>query len=197
MYKTTNHDEQFSELFIYEFGKAIGINIASYERGKGYVKSIDFTNAASVNFEPASSFMVDNEYYSDVVRELQKICEKSVPDYVRMIFLDTIVANSDRHTGNFGLLRDVDSGEILGFAPCFDHNMALISRGYPSKPKKSDILIMLFNELMEEYPDCKEYIPNVDEQIILSVISKLGMKVRTKEICSLITERYKLIDNNV
>lgn len=197
LYKTANHDEQFSELFICEFGKAIGINMALYERGKGYVKSLDFTDSASVNFEPASSFMDDNEDYSDVVRELQKICEKAIPDYVRMIFLDTVVANPDRHTGNFGLLRDADSGEIIGFAPCFDHNMALISRGYPNKPKKSDMLIMLFNELMEEYPNFKKYIPKVDEQIIINVIMNLGMKVRTKEICSLIMERYKLIDKDI
>ena len=51
-----------------------------------------------------------------------------------MIFLDTIVANPDRHTNNFGLLRDTNTGMLMSLAPNFDNNMALIARGYPSKP---------------------------------------------------------------
>ena len=93
MYKKATHDEMFSELFVYELGKALGMNMAIYERGDGCIKSLDFTNAASVNFEPASTFMGDNEDYSDVVKALEQICPKAIPDYIRMIFMDTICAN--------------------------------------------------------------------------------------------------------
>lgn len=48
-----------------------------------------------------------------------------------MLFLDTVCANPDRYTFNFGILRDAKSRDILGLAPNFDNNMALISRGYP------------------------------------------------------------------
>ena len=68
MYKIANHNEQFSELFTYELGKAIGMNMAIYERDNGCIKSLDFTNGASVNFEPASAFMGDNEDYEVVVK---------------------------------------------------------------------------------------------------------------------------------
>ncbi len=44
MYKIANYNEQFSELFTYELGKAIGMNMAIYERGNVYIKSLDFTN---------------------------------------------------------------------------------------------------------------------------------------------------------
>ena len=67
MYKRATHDEAFSELFICELGRALGMNMATYERGDGCVKSLDFTDGASVNFEPASAFMGDNEEYPDVV----------------------------------------------------------------------------------------------------------------------------------
>ena len=60
MYKKANHDELFSEVFIYELGVKLGFNMAVYEKGDGYVKSLDFTHG-KVNFEPASSFMGDNE----------------------------------------------------------------------------------------------------------------------------------------
>ena len=50
-------------------------------------------------------------------------------------------------------MRDVKSGELLGLAPNFDNNMALIARGYPTSKSTNDLLITLFNELMEKYPE--------------------------------------------
>jgi hypothetical protein len=193
MYKKASHDEMFSELFVYELGKILGMNMAVYERGEGYIKSLDFTNGAEVNFEPASAFMGDNEEYSDVIKALNNLCPRAIPDYVRMIFLDTICANPDRHTNNFGLLRDVKTGELLGLAPNFDNNMALISRGYPSKPDAKDMLISLFNALMEEYPNYKSYIPEVTEETVKNVIAKLNMKVKSQVIVDLVVGRYNQI----
>lgn len=110
-----------------------------------------------------------------------------------MIFMDTICANPDRHTNNFGLLCDAKTGELIGFAPNYDNNMALISRGYPSKPGAKDMLISLFNELMEECPNYKSYIPEVTEEMVRNVIAKLNMKVRSQVIVDLVVERYKMI----
>jgi hypothetical protein len=138
--------------------------------------------------------MGDNEDYIDVVRALEKICPKAIPDYIKMIFMDTICANPDRHTNNFGLLRDIKSGELIGFAPNYDNNMALISRGYPSKSASKDMLITLFNELMAEYPAYKSFIPEVNEEIIRNVILKLNMKVKSQLIVDLIVGRYNQID---
>lgn len=193
MYKRATHDEMFSELFVYELGTALGMKMAKYERGEGCIKSLDFTDGAAVNFEPASAFMGDNEEYTDVVDALQKICPQAIPDYVRMIFLDTICANPDRHTNNFGLLRDPATGEFIGFAPNFDNNMALISRGYPSKAKNNDVLVMLFNDLLGEYPEYRKVIPEVTEKLVLETITKVGMRVKTHAVVDIIMSRYDLI----
>jgi len=178
---------------VYELGKALGMNMAHYEKGDKCVKSLDFTDSAKVIFEPASSFMGDEEDYIKVVEKLKELCPKAIPDYIKMIFLDTITANPDRHTGNFGLMRDVKTGELLGLAPNFDNNMALIARGYPTAKVKNDLLITLFNELVEIYPKYKEYIPTVSEIIIKKVISKLNMKVKSKAIIDLVINRYNEI----
>ena len=193
MYKKANHEEMFSELFIYELGRELGMNMAIYERGDGYIKSLDFTDSASVNFEPASTFMGDNEEYSDVVKALEKICPNAIPDYVKLIFLDTICVNPDRHTNNFGLLRDVKSGEFLGLAPNYDNNMALIARGYPTKIGNKDVLITMFNELMEEYPTFRSYIPQVTEETVRKILNKLNMKVKSQLVVDLVTKRCELI----
>ena len=194
IYKKANHNELFSELFVFELGKALGMNMAHYERGQGIIKSLDFTDSAKVNFEPASTFMSDNEDYEDVVAELQKICPEAIGDYVRMIFLDTIVANPDRDTNNFGLLRDVDSSEFIVFAPNFDNNMALIARGYPKKSTSRDLLVRLFNELIENHPEYKVYIPELNESTVKEILDKLNMKVRKTEIVDFVMSRYNLIN---
>lgn len=193
MYKKATHNEMFSEIFVYELGKELGFNMAIYERGSGFIKSLDFTKGASVNFEPASTFMGDNEDYLDVLNALKGICPEAIPDYIRMIFMDTITANPDRHTNNFGLLRDTKTGKIIGFAPNYDNNMALIARGYPSNPKASDIMISLFKEVIDEYPEYEKYIPVLTEETVRKILEKINMKVRTQVIIDLVMNRYNLV----
>ena len=137
--------------------------------------------------------MGDNEDYFDVVKALEKIYPNAIPDYIRMIFMDTVCANPDRHTNNFGLLRDVKTGEFLGLAPNYDNNMALISRGYPSKPNSKDMLISLFNELMMQCPDYRAYVPNLTEETVRNVLQKLNMKVKSQLIVDLILGRYSFL----
>jgi len=195
MYKRADHYRQFSEIFVAELGKELGFNMAEYERGDKCVKTKDFTNNAAVNFESAYSFMNDNEDYVDVVKKLKEIAPQAIPDYVKMIFLDTVAANPDRHTHNFGLLRDVDTGKILSLAPNFDNNMALISQGYPKNlERRNDVLVRLFNELMASYPLLKQYVPKLNEEIIRKVLKRVNMKVRSGEIVSFVLNGYNQIE---
>ena len=193
MYKSATHDELFSELFIYHLGKELEMNMAVYKRGDKCIKSLDFTDNASVNFEPAFAFMGDNEEYEDVFAKLEELCPQAKTDFVRMIFLDTIVANPDRHTANFGLLRDIKTGKLIGFAPLFDHNMALIAIGYPKPPTKNDILIRLFNDFISNHSEYKNELPNITETLLQTVLKTVNMKVRSKEIVALIMKRYAMI----
>ena len=194
MVKAADHKQQFSEIFICELGKCLGFNMAEYLRGQKSVMTRDFTNNGKYNFEPAYSFMGDNEDYIAVAKKLGKLAPQAIPDYVRMVFMDTIAANPDRHTFNFGLLRDPASGGILSLAPNFDNNMALIARGYPSDAlRKSDVLVKCFNELMESDPSLKRYIPSLSEDDIKAALAKVNMKVRASFIISFIMNAYKQI----
>ena len=201
MYKLASQREAFSEIFIFMLGKRLGFSMAEYQLGKEYikpkhkyVKTKDFTNHAAVDFEPAFSFMGEDEDYCNVVKQLRRIAPAVIPDYVRMIFLDTIVANPDRHTFNFGLLRDVKTGEILSLAPNFDNNMALIARGYPQNiSRKNDVLVRYFNELLAFDPSLSQYIPKLMIEDIEISIKKAGMRVKSDIIIRFIMNGYKQI----
>lgn len=135
--------------------------------------------------------MGSNENYSDVVAALKELCPDAIPDYIKMIFLDTIVANPDRRTNNFGLLREVKSGKLIGLAPNFDNNMALIARGYPRNIKsQNDVLIRLFNELLGGNNNYKSYIPELTAEILRHVLSMLNMKVKSQFIVDYVLGRY-------
>ena len=51
--------------------------------------------------------------------------EDIVPLLDRMIVLDYIIANEDRHLNNFGALRNAETLEWLGMAPVYDSGSAL------------------------------------------------------------------------
>lgn len=78
---------------------------------------------------------------------------------------------------------------------CNRQNLSLTDRLtiYPVTAPKPDLLIRLFNELIEHHPEYKEYLPEVNEEVIRKVIADLHMRVRTNEIISLIMGRYALI----
>lgn len=43
-----------------------------------------------------------------------------------MVVMDAVMADVDRHAGNYGFLVDSDTGDILRMAPLFDQNMACL-----------------------------------------------------------------------
>lgn len=71
-----------------------------------------------------------------VYQHFVKCCEflgikDVVPFLDRMITLDYIIANEDRHFNNFGLLRNADTLEWIGMAPIYDSGSSL---GYDKLP---------------------------------------------------------------
>ena len=83
--------------------------------------------------------------------------------------MDALVFNVDRHTQNFGILRDGETGDILSMAPNFDNNMALISRGYAEDPERiANMLVDMFRDLI--YDEGIFYkAPKLDEQTVRDI----------------------------
>lgn len=50
----------------------------------------------------------------------------SEDSFRRMMILDAIILNTDRHLGNFGVLFDTDTMQVKTMAPVFDNNRSLL-----------------------------------------------------------------------
>lgn len=207
LYKQADALELFSEYFICLLGKRLGFDMAEYIPCNDYIRpkirvirTRDFTDGASVNFEPLDAIMgEDVEDYLRTYNALKQFGQNIASDYVSIIFMDALCANPDRHSFNLGVLRDVDTGKVLRLAPNFDNNMALIARGYPARRSYgSDLLISDFNALLASGAYWKGYsethaLPAITEDTLQETIYATGLKVRTKEIVEYIMARYRYI----
>lgn len=195
LYKQGNQQEIFSELFIYELGRLLGFDMAhcvAWEKG---IKSRDFTDGAKLNYEPARSLVGDEVEYVFNYNRIKELKPAMAKAYLDILFIDTICFNMDRHTENYGFLRDSQTGEFLRMAPNFDNNIALISRGYPSDlERKNDLFIHDFLELLNgEKIDYQ--MPRLDEDMIREALVKTPIGVDEDFIVSFVLNGYRLLIN--
>jgi hypothetical protein len=172
--------------------------MAEYHSEDSYTVSKDFTGNASVNYEPAFSFLGDNDDYFYAINKLQELDKNNshlVDDYIKLIFMDTLVANPDRHTFNFGIVRNIISGEIISLAPNFDNNLALFSRGIPNNiSRKNDILVQLFNDILKKYPKYITILPIITDKIIQEILKSFDTESELKnQIVEFILAGYQQI----
>lgn len=68
----------------------------------------------------------DQSLYKFIQSTLQKTNLPNVNGYLTKLFLtDAILANTDRHTRNFGVMRNVETLQFTRFAPIFDSGASL------------------------------------------------------------------------
>ena len=148
MVKAGKPEELFSELLAYRLGVLLNFPMARYEPDGAFIRSLDFTRDAHVDFEPAMGIIGGESDYVKIYQKLKPFGSAICEDYLRMCYFDALILNMDRHEHNFGVLRDSDTGQVLSLAPFFDHNIALIARGYPKNvDTPNDLLLMDFTAL--------------------------------------------------
>lgn len=118
--------EPYCEMMASEFAAFICRDAVSYNtvqlHGELASKCKLFTNE-QYGYVPYSKLGKDNsanamlDFYSSIGSE---------DDFRRMLVLDAVTFNVDRHAGNHGVLAANDSKEILRMSPVFDLNLALL-----------------------------------------------------------------------
>lgn len=132
-------NEPFSEFYAAQVAKVMGLNAIDYEliRWKGILTSRCklFTNK-DVAYVPIGRIVKTGgikaclDFYKQLGDEFyDQLCS--------MLVFDAVILNSDRHFGNFGLLRDNKTGEYIAPAPIFDNGNGLMC--YAMKSDFEDI----------------------------------------------------------
>lgn len=126
--------EPFNEAIASDVLESLGIPHVPYRliRSDGDVLSScrDFIDA-DTEFISAYRAMKTRKQRNDesMYGFLVSICSEhgldAVPFLDRMLSFDYLIANTDRHLNNFGIIRDATTLEWIGFAPIFDNGGSL------------------------------------------------------------------------
>lgn len=136
--------EPYSEYFAAQLAGALGLDAVVYglDKWKGKLASTcPLLNTQDVSFVPFWQAAGQSAFPKSLAAGLAM--GEGVFETMRsMIVFDALICNTDRHAGNYGCLRDNRTGEILGMAPLFDHNLSLFARDmerdFSDWPKRAD-----------------------------------------------------------
>ena len=124
-------------------------------------------------------------------------------DYADMLYLDAVCMNVDRHIHNYGVLRNVETGEILQLAPNFDNNISLMYNGNRLEPVRGFITdyTEFFESVKEIYtpPIISQEMVNqafieTEKQFSVKEIEELNQKMNVVEF---IINSQKYIEQNI
>lgn len=195
MYKVGNLQERFSELFVYELCKALGFPTAMYQNSGEFIKTKNFTNE-NLNFEPAAYLVGDDEDYLTNYEVFSEFGEAIADQYVEIILMDAFCRNVDRHTYNYGLLRERETGKVVSMAPNFDNNIALIARGVSEKPRGCDLLIKLLVDLEKQAGAVSRYLqrnqkPVITPELIAQCCQRTGLPADIPYVQQFVMKGYQ------
>lgn len=133
-------NEPYSEYYASQVAQAMGLNAVTYE----------LENWKGITASRCKLFTDIDTAYIPIGRIVREGGLKACLDYYKelgegpyeqvksMLVFDAVIYNEDRHFGNFGVLRDNHSGEIVGAAPVFDNGLSLFNFAMPDDFKDLD-----------------------------------------------------------
>jgi hypothetical protein len=110
------------ELACIRLCEACGISVESADPAEDGIVIHNFTSPEVMLEHADMSGRLDPEEFTN--EDIVKLFGR---DGIRMLTIDAITGNGDRHAGNFGWLRNADTGEYISIAPLYDFDHALDS----------------------------------------------------------------------
>ncbi len=130
-------NEPYSEYYACQIADKMGIDCVQY----------DLENWKGILASKCKLFTDIDTSFVPVGRVLRKTTLKACLDYYKnlgedfyeqlcsMLVFDALIYNEDRHFGNFGVLRNNHTGEIIAPAPIFDNGLSLFNYAMPDDIK--------------------------------------------------------------
>lgn len=122
-------NEPYSEYYASQVAETMRLNAVHYdlEQWKGILASKCrlFTDRDTA-YVPVGRIVTTGGLKA-VLDYCTKLPPEAYEQIKSMLVFDAVIYNEDRHFGNFGVLRDNHSGEVLGAAPIFDNGLSLFN----------------------------------------------------------------------
>ena len=121
-------NEPYSEFYASQIAERMGLHAVQYEleNWKGILASkcklftdIDTAYIPIGRIVRTGGIDACIEFYKD-------LGDSFYQELASRLVFDAVILNEDRHFGNFGVLRDNHSGEIISPAPVFDNGLSLL-----------------------------------------------------------------------
>lgn len=159
--------EPYSEYYASNVIKHFTNNYVSYDlrtHGGRICSVCDIFTSEDYGFIPYAAIDAGNTTIKSILRIASEL---GFEDEIKEMFvIDAVIMNADRHKNNFGFIIDNRTLQIEGFAPLFDHNLALLP--YAEEPSEFE-----FNG--EYY---REHGPRIGDDWIPSAVACLTPKTR-------------------
>lgn len=192
-------NEPYSEYYASQIAEAMGIEHVHYNlsKWKNRLCSVcELFTDVNHSFMPIG-YLVHSDNFIDIIKYYEKPGNKYYNALTDMIVFDAIICNTDRHTGNFGLLIDNSTNMPVSAAPLFDHGLSLFNFAMDNDNLKTHENALQYAET--RHPACyADFIGLAGEYMNKSAKDKLrhliGFKFKKHPRYNLGDKRLKIIE---
>ena len=144
-----------------------------------------------------SSLMGNDDTFEQVFNLLYEMNINYAKDYLKIVFMDILVNNVDRHNENYGFLRDKKTGKIIKMAPNFDNNLALVSRESLNPNMYRSELATLFIKFIARNKNASNlikeiHIKSLTIEVVESIIKNIPVHI-DEDITTPILKRFNYL----
>lgn len=193
--------EPYSEYYASQIAKTMGVNAIDYTISKWeseLCSVCEIFSGMDYSFIPIGRIITKGGM--EAVREYyEKLGTKYVEALNEMIVFDALICNTDRHFGNFGVLVDNKTNQIVGPAPLFDHGNSLFNFAGREDLESTEAFQSYVDTLMPKNYDnfiqtAKEVMTDKNREQLRRI---LDYKIKKNARYNVSNERYKLIVSQV
>ena len=141
LWKAGSPEAIWSEIFYSKLANKIFPGIAvDYWEQDGFSVCNSFIDRE--NYECLEPYFSFADSHDDPFLALRLLPEEVHDAYRKMLFLDAIMYNWDRHEFNFGIVRD--KKDSINFQPLYDFNLCLFNGASPGSKRFEDTTIKMY-----------------------------------------------------
>ena len=194
--------EPYSEFYASQVARKMELNHIDYNLSKWKGKLCStcelFTNQ-DISFIPIGRLLKTGGIEA-VIEYYKNLGDNYYQELIDMLVFDAVILNEDRHFGNFGLLVDSNTNQIIAPAPIFDNGLSLLCYAMDSDFKEINTYVS--TRLPATYQDfigfVKPLMSNRQKDKLRKLINfKFDRKTRYKLLNKRLKQLEKIIQERV